>query len=129
MSEHGHFYWNELMARDVEAAKAFYGSALDWTFSGMDMPGGTYWLAMQGEKPVGGIFQMVGPEFDGVPDHWMSYLAVDDIDARLDKAVAAGATLMRPAFDVEGVGRIGILKDPGGAVMGWMTPAPMDPPA
>jgi predicted enzyme related to lactoylglutathione lyase len=33
------------------------------------------------------------------------------------------ATPMRPPFDVPGVGRIAILREPGGAVVGWMTPA------
>jgi uncharacterized protein len=31
--------------------------------------------------------------------------------------------VMKPAFDVPGVGRIVILKEPGGAGIGWMTPA------
>ena len=52
-----------------------------------------------------------------------SHLAVDDVDARVKKAQSAGATLMRPIFDVPGVGRIAILKEPGGAGVGWMTPA------
>ena len=30
---------------------------------------------------------------------------------------------MKPAFDVPGVGRIVILEEPGGAGVGWMTPA------
>jgi predicted enzyme related to lactoylglutathione lyase len=30
---------------------------------------------------------------------------------------------MRPAFDVPGVGRIVVLKEPGGAGIGWMTPS------
>jgi predicted enzyme related to lactoylglutathione lyase len=30
---------------------------------------------------------------------------------------------MKPAFDVPGVGRIVILLEPGGAGVGWMTPA------
>ena len=45
----------------------------------------------------------------------MSYLAVDDVDARVAKAAAAGARLMRPIFDVPNVGRIAILTEPGGA--------------
>jgi predicted enzyme related to lactoylglutathione lyase len=52
----------------------------------------------------------------------MSYLAVDDVDARVKKAQGAGAKLMRPIFDVPGVGRIAILSEPGGAGIGWMTP-------
>ena len=52
----------------------------------------------------------------------MSYLAVDDVDARVKKATAAGAKLMRPIFDIPGVGRIAILTEPGGAGIGWITP-------
>jgi predicted enzyme related to lactoylglutathione lyase len=46
-----------------------------------------------------------------------------DVDARLKKAVAGGASVIREPFDVEGVGRIAILREPGGAAVGWMTPA------
>ena len=121
---HGTFCWNELMTRDVEKAKAFYGAAIGWTFEAMPMPdGGTYWVAKMGDKPVGGIFPLSGPDFEGVPECWMSYLAVDDVDARLKKASAAGATVMKEPFDVPGVGRIAIVQEPGGACIGWMSRA------
>jgi predicted enzyme related to lactoylglutathione lyase len=122
MWTHGHFYWNELMTHDVEKAKAFYSKAIGWTFDSMPSPDGTYWIAMVGDKPVGGIFPLDKPEFAGMPDAWMSYLAVDDVDARVKKAVAAGGAVMREPFDVPGVGRIAILREPGGAGVGWMTP-------
>ena len=84
--------------------------------------GGTYWVAKAGDKMVGGIFEATGPEFDGVPEGWLPYLAVDDVDERVKKALAAGAELMRPLFDIPGIGRIAILREPGGAGVGWMTP-------
>ena len=124
MTPHGKFHWNALMTHDVERAKAFYENAIGWTFNGMEMPEGTYWVAMVGEEPAGGMFEMKGADFEGVPDHWMAYLSVDDVDARVAKAAADGATVIRPPFDVEGIGRITILKEPGGATIGWMTPAP-----
>jgi predicted enzyme related to lactoylglutathione lyase len=123
MWSHGHFHWNELMTRNPEQAKSFYGATIGWTFEAMPMPDGTYWIAKLGDTPVGGIFPLNGPQFDGVPEQWMAYLAVDNVDARVNKATAAGATLMRPLFDVPGVGRIAILREPGGAGIGWMTPA------
>jgi predicted enzyme related to lactoylglutathione lyase len=123
MTTHGSFHWNELVTRDVEKAKKFYSATIGWTFDGMPMPDGTYWVAKMGDKPVGGLFPVAGPQWDGVPEHWMSYLAVDDVDARVKKAIAAGAKLMRPTFDVPGVGRIAILTEPGGAGVGWITPA------
>jgi len=120
---HGSFYWNELMTRDVEKAKKFYADTIGWSYDGMPMENGTYWIAKADGKPVGGIFDIKAPQFTGVPESWMAYLAVDDVDARVKKAQAAGAKLMRPIFDVPNVGRIAILMEPGGAGIGWMTPA------
>ncbi len=122
MSSHGSFHWNELMTRDVEKAKKFYGGTIGWTFDGMPMQNGTYWIAKMDDKPVGGLFTLTSAQFDGVPESWMAYLAVDDVDARVKKATAAGAKLMRPIFDIPGVGRIAILTEPGGAGIGWITP-------
>jgi predicted enzyme related to lactoylglutathione lyase len=53
----------------------------------------------------------------------MAALSGDDVDARLKAAKAAGAKVLRGSFDVPGVGRIAIIQDPGGAAIGWMTPA------
>ena len=122
---HGTFCWNELMTRDVERAKSFYAETIGWSFEPMQMAEGrTYWVASEAGKPVAGIFPIDAPGFDGAPESWMSYLAVDDVDVRVDKAVKAGAQLMKPIFDVPGVGRIAILMQPGGAGIGWMTPVP-----
>ncbi|MGA8323810.1 MAG: VOC family protein [Xanthobacteraceae bacterium] len=121
---HGTFHWNELMARDVAAAKKFYADTIGWTYDGMPTPDGkTYWVAKMNDQPVAGLFDISGPDYKGMPDGWMPYLAVDDVDARAKKAVAAGARMMKPAFDVPGVGRIVILMEPGGAGIGWITPA------
>ena len=121
---HGHFYWNELMTRDVEGARKFYEDVIGCTFDAMEMgEGGTYHIAKDGEKPLAGMFNITGTDFDAMPAHWFAYIAVDDVDARLEKAIAAGAEIMRAPFEVPGVGRIAMLKQPDGAAIGWMTPA------
>ena len=127
MADHGTFYWNELMTRNAEKAKAFYAATLGWTYDAMPMPeGGTYWIAKAGGAPAGGIFPLEGPQFEGVPEHWLPYVAVDDVDARAGQVEAAGGKIHRPSFDIPGVGRIVILEDSNGATMGWMTPAAKD---
>ena len=118
---HGHFCWNELMTRNVEQAKTFYSETIGWTFDAMPMPNGTYWVAKVGDKPVGGIFDISAPEFKPVPESWMGYIEVDDVYARVAKAVKAGAKIMKPAFDIPKVGRIALLMEPGGGAIGWMT--------
>ncbi len=122
MWSHGSFYWNELMTRNTEAAKKFYGAALGWTFDGMPIANGTYWIAKCGGESVGGIVAAIGPEFAKVVDRWFSYVAVDDIDKRVKMAAAAGGKVLREPFDVPSVGRIAFIEDPTGAPLGWMTP-------
>jgi predicted enzyme related to lactoylglutathione lyase len=123
MASHGHFHWNERLTRDAESIKRFYQGTIGWTFDAMKTPDGkTYWVANQAGDPVAGLFSIDAPEFDGVAEAWMSYLAVDDVEARVARAVKAGATLVRPMFDVPDVGRIAMLKEPGGAGVGWITP-------
>jgi hypothetical protein len=122
---HGKVHWNELNTHDAARAKKFDADSLGWKFEGMPMPGFTYWIIKAGTETVGGIFELKGPEFAGVPEHWMTYISVDDIDARAKKAAAHGGKLVRPAFDIPGVGRIGIIEQPGGGMVGWMTPSSM----
>jgi uncharacterized protein len=118
------FHWNELMTRNVERAKKFYADALGWTYEATQTPdGSTYWVASAEGDPVAGIFDLNRPEYEGVSESWMAYIAVDDVDARLTKGTRAGAKVMKEPFDVPGVGRIVILSEPGGAGIGWMTPA------
>jgi uncharacterized protein len=121
---HGKFYWNELNTRDVEASKRFFAATLGWTFEGMPSQGGfTYWLAKVDGDMVAGLMPIDGPQFSEVPESWLGYIAVDDVDARVKKATAAGGKVMREPFDIPGVGRIAILLDSRGAAIGLMTPA------
>ncbi len=124
MTAHGTFHWNELLSRDPDASKKFYSDTIGWSWQPTPLPdGSTYWLAMLGDKGVAGLYPINRPEFAGMSDGWMSYLAVDDVDARVRKALSAGAKLMKPIFDIPQVGRIAILTEPGGAGVGWITPA------
>lgn len=121
--KHGTFVWNEFMTRDVDATKAFYEKAVGWTFEGMPMAEGTYWVAKSDDQMVAGVMAMPtdDPNFRHVPDHWLPYLEVDDVIARTKQAEAAGATVVKAPFEVPGIGTIVILAQPGGGVVGWMT--------
>ncbi|WP_019644364.1 VOC family protein [Novispirillum itersonii] len=125
---HGKFYWNELMTRSAEKAMAFYGETLGWSFSEFPGPfGGRYWIAMDGDDlPAGGLFEMTGPDYDGVPEHWLAYVAVDDVDGRVGMTTGNGGKILRPPADVTGVGRVAIVADVNGAALGLITPAAGD---
>ena len=124
MTPHGVFLWNELNTWSVDKAKAFYSETLGWHYESHPMAkGGTYTLCKAGDAPVAGIFEMKPDAgFDGMRDHWFAYIAVDDIDVRVAGVAAAGGEVCRAPFDVPDVGRIAIVRDSAGAVIGWMTP-------
>jgi predicted enzyme related to lactoylglutathione lyase len=125
MTEHGAVHWNELNTRDAKKAKEFYKKTLGWGYDDMPMGEmGTYTIIKSGDKMIGGIWEMKGPTFDGVPENWFTYFAVDDIDKMMKKVKDAGGSVVREPWDVPTVGRIAIIKDSNGAPQGWMTPAP-----
>jgi len=125
MADHGTFYWNELSTTNPEAAKEFYARIAGWSFSEMPMEnGGTYYVAMLGETPAGGIMGMPEGAPVDTPPYWRAYVAVDDVDAAVTEAKANGAGVLMDPFDVPGVGRICALRDPQGAEISIMTPAP-----
>lgn len=124
MSNQGKVWWNELGTRDVAGSKAFYGSVIGWTFEEMDMGGGNmYNICLHSKGPAGGIFKMDGPPFDGFPQHWMVYFAVDDVDATCKTVKANSGSILQEPFDVSGVGRIALAADPSGGMFGMITPA------
>lgn len=128
MTKHGTFFWNELTTSNLRRSKSFYEKLIGWKTEAMPMPGGTYTLLkVPGEtQPAGGAYQM--PKGWGGPDMWMSYVAVDDVDASATKAKKLGGSVMKPPFDIPGVGRMCVITDPGGAHLYLITPVPMEAP-
>ena len=64
-----------------------------------------------------------------IPGHtgWIGYIAVDDVDAHIEKIVEAGGKLWKPATDVPGMLRFAVLSDPQGAAIVVFTPNPSMP--
>jgi predicted enzyme related to lactoylglutathione lyase len=122
MATNGSFYWNELMTRDAEAAKKFYGATLGWTFEAMDQDGSTYWIAKVGDESVAGIYTIEANDQE-TSEGWFAYVAVTDLSTALARATTGGGQVVREPWDVPGVGRIAIVNDNAGNAMGWMTPS------
>src|SRR5436305_14039440 len=97
MATNGGFYWNELMTRDAEAAKKFYGATLGWTFEAMEQgEGATYWVAKVGDESVAGIYTLE-PDDQENGEGWFAYVAVRDLCGALDRAsMDSGQVLHTP---------------------------------
>jgi predicted enzyme related to lactoylglutathione lyase len=108
----GTFCWDELQTSDQETAKKFYGAIFGWAGNAGDDPM-KYWHWQLNGKDIGGMMPLQGPP--GVPPHWLSYVAVVDVDASTKKAEGAGAKVLVPTMDIPGTGKFSVLQDPTGA--------------
>lgn len=115
MPKPGEFCWNELLTKNPESAKTFYSKLLGWEFVAHDM-GGTspYHVCKTADgKDVGGIYHI--PEGQPIPPRWMSYITVENVDAKADEVTKLGGKIVMPATNVSDFGRFIVLEDPTGA--------------
>ena len=116
-------WWHELNTWEPEIALAFYGRTLGWQFEPSTLPdGASYWIARKDGRPVGGIFELTAPDYAGVPSHWMTYMSVGDINKAENDTTKAGGEVMRPNTRVPGVGKLAVVTDSAGALIGLIEP-------
>ncbi|HUQ30576.1 MAG TPA: VOC family protein [Pyrinomonadaceae bacterium] len=115
---HGTICWNELASKDVEAAKTFYTELLGWKLMGSQAAGMNYTEIVVGDKHIGGMYQLTD-ECGGADatSHWMSYIAVDDVDTSARRAEELGGKVRVPPMDIPNVGRFCVINDPTGAAI------------
>lgn len=117
-NEHGSMCWCEVNTRDSGAARDFYTQLLN--ADAQKMEGADYYTTLHHGKKVNddnaiaGILQM-DENWEGIPPHWMPYFAIDNTDAAVKRAVAAGGQVRVEPFDMPH-GRMAVVSDPAGAV-------------
>lgn len=118
----GTFCWVDLATTDAEAAKKFYTALFGW--AAVDMPAGPdmiYTMCQIDGKDVAALYQQ-GPEEQGVPPHWNSYVSVASADEIAPKVTALGGTVVGGPFDVMDAGRMTLLLDPESVFLGAWQP-------
>lgn len=118
----GRFGWYELMTSDPKAAGKFYSDVVGWTTHEISSDYGMEYTTFNIDNV--GVAGMLA-----IPGHtaWVGYIAVDDVDAHVEKIVEAGGKLWRPATDVPGMLRFAVMADPQGAAIVVFTPDPAMP--
>ncbi|WP_258198949.1 VOC family protein [Streptomyces sp. A244] len=110
------FCWMDLKTRDPAGTAALLSTTFGWRFAVDEED----WrkavkISVEGQL-IGGLSDVANPVYPpGTPAHIAYYLAVDDIDRRVEAATTLGAHLVVPPFDAGDQGRIATLIDPEGA--------------
>lgn len=112
---HGSFLWYELLTSDPDAAGKFYGDVIGWESRSANQEGMDYRLFSASGSDIGGYMALPPEAADcGAKPGWLGYIAVDDVDASVERITAAGGKVQMPAMDIEGVGRMAMVADPQG---------------
>jgi len=114
----GSFCWVELGTTDQDAAKKFYAALFGWSADDSPMGPGEFYtiFKLQGRDAAAAYTLRPDQQAQGVPPHWMMYIAVENADAAAARATELGGKVVAPAFDVMEHGRMAVLQDPTGAV-------------
>ena len=112
--------WVDLLTTDPDRSREFYGRLFGWTVEDPGAEYGGYVNFLSEGIHVAGCMRNDGSA--GVPDLWSVYLATDDADATVQRAVARGGQVMVPPMDVMALGRMAVVVDVGGAVIGMWQP-------
>ena len=120
----GLFGWVDLMTGDVEAARPFYEGLFGWTSFDTPTPMGSAYTQFQKAGQTVAGMSPTPPDMAaaGVPATWNSYILVDDADGVCKAVEAAGGSVPMPSMDVMTYGRMAMIADPSGAVVGLWQP-------
>jgi predicted enzyme related to lactoylglutathione lyase len=116
----GTMCWNEAIVGELAAARIFYPTVFGYDLLDLSGPGFEY-VALQVEGRVVGGLGAVAAEMEVAP-HWLTYFAVADVDATVDRAVSLGANVRGQPRD-SAYGRMAVLTGPADEVFAVITPA------
>jgi predicted enzyme related to lactoylglutathione lyase len=109
----GSFCWDELLTNDPEKVKTFYQKVYGWSCK--EFPGGKdMWSFNAGEVSVASL--MKSPP--GMQSYWLTYVAVEELDASRKKAVELGGRILVEKISIPTVGDISVITDATGAAIG-----------
>ncbi len=117
----GTIIWHDFLTGDRQRATAFYQGLAGWSYQtehATDFAWGggekDFILALDGDE-AGAGFAETPPE---MTNGWIAYVEVLDVDATVAQAEKLEGTIVRLPFEVPGVGRNALLRDPLGALIG-----------
>jgi predicted enzyme related to lactoylglutathione lyase len=106
--------WNDLMAPDIDAARAFYHAVFNWEYDIGGPEFGGYTTARVGERSTAGLSGPM-PGAPPMPGAWNLYFASDDLAGDVARAIELGAEQLYPPMVVGEFGAMAGCADPTGA--------------
>ena len=114
----GKFVWHEQASSDPATAE-FYKQLLGWEYEVFKPGEVDYAMISSGGQMHGGF----PPVPEGTPSHWVGSVQVESADDTVEKAKAAGGSVVVEPMDIPDIGRYAVITDPQGAALAVFQPA------
>ena len=128
----GKIIWRDLLTNDPAASQQFYGELFGWEFESVGdasnlRSNSAYTLIRHNGKLIGGMVDTVALNGRDDISQWVVLMSVEDLDARVASAAASGGSVVAPVTDLQDRGRLALIRDAEGALLGLLETRDGDP--
>ena len=128
----GKIIWRDLLTNDPAASQQFYGELFGWEFESVGTASNlksnsSYTLIRHNGKLIGGRIDTLALNNRDDISQWVVLMSVEDIDASVEAVTASGGKIMTPPTDLQSRGRIAVIRDVEGALLGLLETRDGDP--
>jgi len=119
----GKFVWADLVTDDALVAQKFYSELFGWKFHDY----GGYFIGMNDERPLCGMFQRPRPKDRIAQPRWFGYLSVSNVEKAQHAVTKAGGRVLAEPKKMPKRGEQAVFADAEGAIFGVVKSSAGDP--
>jgi predicted enzyme related to lactoylglutathione lyase len=128
----GKIIWRDLLTNDPAASQRFYGELFGWEFESVGTASNlrsnsAYTLIRHNGKLIGGMIDTLALNNRDDISQWVVLMAVEDLDTRVATVSASGGEIIAPPTDLKDRGRLALVRDAEGALLGLLETRDGDP--
>jgi predicted enzyme related to lactoylglutathione lyase len=128
----GKIIWRDLLTNDPAASQKFYGELFGWEFESVGTASNlesdsSYTLIRHNGQLIGGMIDTLALNGRRDISQWVVLMSVEDVDASTEAVTANGGTIITPPTDLQSRGRLAVIRDAEGALLGLLETRDGDP--
>lgn len=128
----GKIIWRDLLTNDPAASQRFYGELFGWEFESVGTAANlksdsAYTLIRHNGKLIGGMIDTLALNNREDISQWVALMSVEDIDTSVKTVTASGGRVITPPTDLQDRGRLAVIRDSEGALLGLLETRDGDP--
>ena len=114
VNDPGCLTWNDLVTRDIQAARTFYEGLFGWQTEPIEENGQVVYVTIKNRDRINGGMMPMTPQHGDAPPHWLPYFTATSCDEAVSRLNELGGTTLAGPMEM-GAGRIAVIRDPQGA--------------